>query len=332
MSEAVSQVFLLTPGPDGALSALATGDQAPGTQLPRGASAAIGSFDGVHRGHQRVIENAIAAAHRLETSSAVICFDPHPQAFFLTRAAKPVTPFRLMTLDQQVRAFSQLGVDNVFVLRFDDTLSRLSAEDFAAQILRDNLGLRHISCGFDFRFGAKGTGTADALRAFGDEMGFSTAITPCQSDETGHKLSSSAVREALENGDPQMAGHVLGHAQAFAGTVTRGDQIGRQIGFPTANIDMGDYLRPKYGVYVTRTHLSDGRTLSSVTNLGKRPTVGGLSERFETHIFGLDQEIYDQRIEVELLHYLRPEQKFPSFDALKEQIARDAEAAKAYFA
>lgn len=326
-----TKAFLLTLEPGGALRAQALNTPAQGVAWPTGACAAIGSFDGVHRGHQRVIENAIAAAHRLGAPSAVVCFDPHPQAFFLTRAGKPVTPFRLMTLDQQVRAFSELGVEYVFVLRFDETLSALTAEAFTQNILHDHLKLSHISCGFDFRYGAKGGGSAQTLSEAGAAMGFTTAVTPCQTDETGHKLSSSAVREALEAGDAQLAGHVLGRPQAFAGVVSRGDQIGRQIGFPTANIELGDYLRPKYGVYVTRTRLSDGRVLGSVTNFGKRPTVGGLSERFETHIFGLDHDIYDQVIEVDLLHYLRPEQKFPSFEALKEQIARDAEAAKAYF-
>ncbi|WP_370639742.1 riboflavin biosynthesis protein RibF [Asticcacaulis sp. AND118] len=327
----MAKAFLLTLDAGGKLHAQALNDAAHGEEWPTEACAAIGSFDGVHRGHQRVIENAIAAGRRLGAPSAVVCFDPHPQAFFLARAGKAITPFRLMTLDQQVRAFAALGVEYVFVLRFDETLSALTAEAFTQQILHGHLKLSHISCGFDFRYGTQGMGSAETLRAFGTQMGFTTAVTPCQTDETGHKLSSSAVRDALEAGDAQLAGHVLGRPQAFEGVVTRGDQIGRQIGFPTANIELGDYLRPKYGVYVTRTRLADGRVLGSVTNFGKRPTVGGLSERFETHIFGLDHEIYDQTIEVELLHYLRPEEKFPSFDDLKAQIAKDAETAQAYF-
>ncbi|ESQ78006.1 riboflavin biosynthesis protein RibF [Asticcacaulis sp. YBE204] len=325
------KAFNLAVDADGSLRTTALNAAAEGLPLPVRASAALGSFDGVHRGHQRVIENAIAAAHRLGEASAVICFDPHPQTYFLSRTGEAVTPFRLMSLAQQLHAFEALGVEYALVLRFDEHLSALTAEAFARIILKDHLNLSHVSCGFDFRFGAKGTGTAEALAAFGETMDFTTFITPCQSDETGHKLSSSAVRDALDSGNPQLAGHVLGRAQAFEGVVTRGDQIGRQIGFPTANIELGDYLRPKYGVYVTRTHLADGRVLGSVTNFGKRPTVGGLSERFETNIFGLDHEIYDQTIEVELLHYIRPEHKFPSFEALKEQIAKDAETAKAYF-
>lgn len=331
MPTARLKAFLLTLSPD-ALSVEPLNDAARDKPLPQGTSAAIGSFDGVHRGHQRVIENAVAAAHRLGVGSSVICFDPHPQAYFLQKTGKASTPFRLMNLAQQLRAFEALGVDNAFVLRFNDTLSEFSADAFVQTLLRDTLRLKHVSCGFDFRFGTKGSGDAATLTQLGAASGFTTAVTPCQVDETGHKLSSSAVREALEGGNTQLAGHTLGRAQAYEGVVAKGDQLGRTIGFATANIDLGDYLRPKYGVYVTRTRLTDGQVFGSVTNVGVRPTVDGLNERFETHIFGLNHEIYGQIIEVELLHYLRPEQKFASFDDLKAQIARDAQAARDYLA
>ncbi|MFT4090921.1 MAG: riboflavin biosynthesis protein RibF [Asticcacaulis sp.] len=326
------KAFLLTLEPGGNLRSSALSEAAVSQALPKGASAAIGSFDGVHQGHQRVIENAVATGRMHNAPSAVIAFDPHPQTYFLQKAGKEVAPFRLMTLPQQFKAFEALGVSTVFVLRFDPVLAGLAPEDFVRTLLHEHLQLVHVACGFDFRFGHKGAGDAQLLSRLGAELGFTTSETACQTDETGHKLSSSAVREALQSGNVQLAGHILGRPQAYRGTVTRGDQIGRTIGFPTANIDMGDYLRPKQGVYITRTHLDDGRTFGSVTNFGKRPTVNGLSERFETHIFDLDHEIYDRVIEVELLHYLRPEQKFDSFDALKAQIARDAETARDYFA
>ena len=329
------KAFLLTLEAGGNLRSTALTEAAVSQALPKGAAAAIGSFDGVHLGHQRVIENAVATARMQGAPSAVIAFDPHPQAYFLQRAGQTVEPFRLMSLAQQLKAFEALGVGTVFVLRFDPLLASLSPEDFVRNLLHEHLRLIHVACGFDFRFGHKGAGDAGLLAQLGPQFGFTTSETACQSDETGHKLSSSAVRDALKAGNVQLAGHILGRPQAFRGVVTRGDQIGRTIGFPTANIDMDDYLRPKQGVYVTRTTLDAGdgesQVFGSVTNFGKRPTVNGLSERFETHIFDLDHEIYDRVIEVELLHYLRPEQKFDSFDALKAQIARDAETAKAYF-
>ncbi|MEM9965067.1 MAG: riboflavin biosynthesis protein RibF [Asticcacaulis sp.] len=325
------KAFLLTLEPGGDLRSSALNDAAVSQALPKGVSAAIGSFDGVHLGHQRVIENAVATGRRHNAPSAVIAFDPHPQTYFLQKAGKAVEPFRLMSLPQQLKAFEALGVGTVFVLRFDPVLASLSPEDFVRILLYEHLKIVHVACGFDFRFGHKGAGDAPLLAQLGTQFGFTTSETACQTDETGHKLSSSAVREALLDGNVQLAGHILGRPQAYRGVVTRGDQIGRTIGFPTANIDMGDYLRPKKGVYVTRTTLDNGQIFGSVTNFGNRPTVNGLSERFETHIFDLDHEIYDRVIEVELLHYLRPEQKFDSFDALKAQIARDAETAKAYF-
>lgn len=329
------KAFLLTLEPGGDLRSSALNEAAISQALPKGVSAAIGSFDGVHQGHQRVIENAVATGRRHNAPSAVIAFDPHPQAYFLQKAGKAVEPFRLMSLPQQLKAFEALGVGTVFVLRFDPVLASLNPEDFVRILLHEHLKIIHVACGFDFRFGNKGAGDAPLLAQLGTQFGFTTSETACQTDETGHKLSSSAVREALLDGNVQLAGHILGRPQAYRGLVTRGDQIGRTIGFPTANIDMGDYLRPKKGVYVTRTTLDAGdgdvQVYGSVTNFGNRPTVNGLSERFETHIFDLDHEIYDRVIEVELLHYLRPEQKFDSFDALKAQIARDAETAKAYF-
>jgi riboflavin kinase / FMN adenylyltransferase len=297
------------------------------TDFPNDVSAAIGSFDGVHLGHQRVIHEAVSFAKSNGGKSAVIFFNPHPQSYFQPQAE----PFRLMATSQQLRAFEALGVDYAYCIAFNKALSGLSAHAFATELLSKRMKLLHLSSGFDFRFGQRGSGDADALKTFGNDLGFTTSIVALQSDETGHKLSSSGVREALINGDPQLAGHILGRPQAFMGQVILGDQIGRKLGFKTANMGLGSYLRPKYGVYVTRTTLSDGQVFGSVTNFGKRPTLGGLAEQFESHIFGLEHDIYNQVIEVDLLHYLRPEQKFLSLDALKAQIKKDADAAQAYF-
>ena len=294
--------------------------------IPTALCAAIGSFDGVHVGHQHVIEAAVKHAKMTGNAAAVICFDPHPQHLFHPDAP----PFRLMTLAQQYRHFKAMGVDHVIVLHFDRPMARLSAEDFAALLLAQTLKLSFVSCGFDFNFGSRGMGKADNLKAWGLELGFETEIIPCQSDETGQKLSSSAVREALIAGDIKRANAILGHTQSFEATVIKGDQKGRTIGFATLNMELGAYQRPKYGVYVSKTTLSDGRTFNSVSNFGKRPTVDGLSERLETHLFDFDEDIYGQEVDVALYDFIRPEQKFESFLHLKAQIMRDAEVARLY--
>lgn len=295
--------------------------------LPVGASAAIGSFDGVHVGHQHVIESAIRTAQAKGVPSAVICFDPHPQSFF----HKDGKAFRLMQLSQQLRAFEALGVDYAFVLTFDAHLSSLSAEDFARLILRDYLKLSHVSAGFDFQFGKRGGGHAKDLVAFGEHLGFTTDILPCQTDAEGHKLSSSAVRDALLAGDAQMAAEILGRPQAYLGEVIHGAKQGRTIDFPTLNLTLGDYLRPRYGIYVTQTALPDGRVINGVSNIGVRPTVGGNTELLETYLFDFSEEVYGQTVETALLDFIRPEAKFDSFDEMKLEIQNDAAKARVWF-
>lgn len=295
--------------------------------LPVGASAAIGSFDGVHVGHQHVIESAIAAARAKGVPSAVICFDPHPQSFF----HKDGKPFRLMQLSQQLRAFEALGVDYAFVLSFDAHLSGLTAEDFARLILRDYLKLSHVSAGFDFQFGKRGGGHAKDLVMLGEQLGFTTDILPCQTDAEGHKLSSSAVRDALLAGDMKLAAAILGRPQAYLGEVIHGAKQGRTIGFPTLNLTLGDYQRPRFGIYVTQTTLPDGRVIDGVSNIGIRPTVGGDIELLETFLFDFNEEIYGQVVETALLDFIRPEAKFDSFDEMKLEIENDAARARTYF-
>ncbi|MDI7774911.1 bifunctional riboflavin kinase/FAD synthetase [Asticcacaulis sp. EMRT-3] len=296
--------------------------------LLTGASAAIGSFDGVHIGHQHVIESAIRQARLNGAPSAVIGFDPHPQSFF--RPDGP--PFRLMALSQQMRAFEALGVEIAYILHFDAQMAALEAEPFARRILRDHLRLSHVSAGFDFQFGRKGGGHAHDLEAFGARLGFTTDILPCQTDADGRKLSSSAVREALQAGDVTTATAILGRPQAFLGEVKHGAKLGRTLGFPTLNVALGDYLRPRYGIYVTRTRLSDGRVFNGVSNIGLRPTVGGDRELLEAYLFGFDEEIYGQMVETELLAFIRPEAKFDGLEALKTAIRGDEAAARAWFA
>ena len=295
--------------------------------LPVGASAAIGSFDGVHIGHQHVIESAITAGKAKGLPSAVICFDPHPQSFF----HKDGKPFRLMHLSQQLRAFEALGIDYAFVLTFDANLSSLTAEAFARLILRDYLKLSHVSAGFDFQFGKRGGGHARDLVAFGEQLGFTPDILPCQTDTEGHKLSSSAERDALLAGDAKLAAEILGRPQAYIGEVIHGAKQGRTIDFPTLNLALGDYQRPRYGIYVTQTALPDGRLINGVSNIGVRPTVGGNIELLETYLFDFSEDIYGQMVETALLDFIRPEAKFASFDEMKLEIQNDAAKARTYF-
>jgi riboflavin kinase / FMN adenylyltransferase len=298
-----------------------------GVTLPASLVAAIGSFDGVHLGHKAVIDAAVTQAHTLGLASAVISFAPHPQVFF--RPESP--PFALMDLEQKRRAFAELGVQHLILLQFDAVMASLSPADFCARILKDELHIAHIVAGFDFTFGARGLGKAGDLVQLGEEFGFSAVILAARTSEDGEKLSSSAVREALIQGDVARAAAILGRQPAIRAEIVTGAQKGRTIGFPTLNMALGDYLRPLYGVYVTRTTFADGQGHHGVSNIGKRPTVDGLTERLETHLFDFSQDVYGQTAEVELLAFLRPEMKFDSFPELKAQIDRDAEAARNWF-
>jgi riboflavin kinase/FMN adenylyltransferase len=315
------QTRVVTIAPDGGLTV-------HGGDMPRGLAAAIGSFDGVHLGHQHVIESALAAGRAKDVQTAVICFDPHPQSFFRPASA----PFRLMRLSQQVRAFEALGVDCALVVRFDGNLSNLSAEAFAQKVLHEGLGVSHVSAGYDFQFGKRGGGHASDLVALGERFGFTTDILPLQMDAEGDKLSSSSVREALLAGDAARAAHILGAPQAYVGRVQHGAKLGRTIDFPTLNIHLGEYLRPRYGIYVTQTRLGDGRVVNGVSNIGVRPTVGGEIELLETFLFDFNEDLYGQMVETLLLDFIRPEAKFDSFDAMKAEIQNDAAKARAWFA
>ena len=221
----------------------------------RGAAVAIGAFDGVHRGHQAVIADAREAAARLGVPLAVVSFDPHPRRWFQPDAA----PFRLMTPDQMARALEPLGVDRLYLLPFDGEMAAMTDEQFARDVLGDGIGIRHAAVGFDFTFGKGRTGSPEALRRYGEAAGFTVSVAERLDDADGRKLSSSAVREALKAGDMARAAAILGRPFAIAGEVIHGDKRGRTIGIPTANIAMGDYMRPAYGVYATRTRLPDGR-------------------------------------------------------------------------
>jgi riboflavin kinase/FMN adenylyltransferase len=292
--------------------------------VDQGASTAFGNFDGVHLGHQRVIAAAKAAAERLGAPLGVISFEPHPRRWFQPEAA----PFRVMSVNQQARALAELGVDLFYILPFGAELAGMSAEDFARLVLHEGLKVRHVAAGFDVTFGKGRTGSGESLEALGRALGFGVTIVERVDDAHGVKLSSSAVREALEAGRPEEAAVILGRPFAIEGVVAHGDKRGRLLGFPTANIELGDYVRPAFGVYATLIRLPDGREVKGVANLGRRPTVSGTVERLEVHLFDFEEDLYGQTVETALISFLRPETRFDSLDALKAQIAEDAVAAR----
>jgi riboflavin kinase/FMN adenylyltransferase len=291
----------------------------------KGAATAIGAFDGVHRGHQAVIADAREAADRIGAPLAVVSFDPHPRRWFQPDAA----PFRLMTSEQMARALEPLGVTRLYLLPFDAEMAAMTDAEFARRVLADGLGIRHAAVGFDFTFGRGRTGSPEALRGYGKTLGFTVSATDRIDDPHGLKLSSSAVREALKAGDMDRAAAILSRPFAIAGEVIHGEKRGRTIGVPTANIALGDYMRPAYGVYATRTRLPDGRVIDGVANLGVRPMFEIETPLLEVWLFDFSGDLYDQTVETELVARLRGELNFDGLDALKIQIDADAEAAKA---
>lgn len=290
----------------------------------RGAAAALGNFDGVHRGHEQVIGQAREAARRLDASLAVITFDPHPRRVF--RPSDP--PFRLTTPRQQIEALEALGVERLYLLPFDFAMASMTDRQFAAEVLHTGLGVRHVAVGFDISFGSGRTGSPEIMKAYGAEFGFEVSVAPELCGASGVKVSSSEIRAALRDGRPEDAAALLGRPFAIEGVVRRGRQLGRTLGFPTANVALEDYVAPKLGVYVTRTRMADGRVLPGVASIGTNPTVGVVDARLEVHLFDFDEDIYGEVIETELVAYLRPEVKFDGLPALIEQIGRDCRQAR----
>jgi riboflavin kinase/FMN adenylyltransferase len=290
----------------------------------KGACLAFGAFDGVHKGHQRVIAAAAEAARRLHAPLAAVAFDPHPWRWF--HPDDP--PFLLTNARQQARRFEALGVDRLYVLPFDDHLADLTAEAFAKEALAEGLGVRHVVVGFDATFGRGRTGDGDLLKRLGKELGFGVTVVSPLADRSGYKVSSTAARRALQAGDPRTASDILGWPFAVEGVVIAGRKLGKGMGFPTANVSLDDYVRPRLGIYATRTHLADGRVLEGVSSIGENPTVGKVEARLEVFLFDFDEDLYGQAIETELIDFLRPEHKFNSIEDLVVQMKADAEKAR----
>lgn len=292
----------------------------------KGAAVAYGNFDGVHRGHQKVIAQAAKAARALNAPLGVISFDPHPRQIF-----RPDAPaFRIMQTDQQARALAALGVEIFYVLPFDREMADLTDHAFAKEVLADGLGVRHVAVGFDVSFGKGRTGSPELMSAYGQELGFSVSVAEALGEGDGEKFSSTGVREALRDGHPEVAAAILGRPFAIEGVVERGRQLGRTLGFPTANVALTDYVAPRFGVYATRTRLPDGREIAGVANIGVNPTVDGvIAPRLEVWLFDFDEDIYDQVIETGLVAFLRPEEKFDGLEAMTQQVMKDAAQARA---
>ena len=291
----------------------------------RGAAVALGNFDGVHRGHQQVIAQAAKAALAGKASLGVVTFDPHPRRLF-----RPTEPaFKLMTHGQQARALEALGVDRLYLLPFDFEMASFGDREFVEKVLVGGLGVRHVAVGFDISFGRGRTGSADLMKTYGEEYGFSVSVAEPVANRDGEKFSSTGVRDALRDGHPEGAARILGRPFAIEGVVRRGQQLGRQLGFPTANVEVEDYVVPKLGVYATRTRLPDGREVPGVANLGNNPTTGEVETRLETWLFDFDEDLYGQTIETELVAFIRPEARFDSVDDLVRTIGEDAARARA---
>jgi riboflavin kinase/FMN adenylyltransferase len=290
----------------------------------KGAAVALGAFDGVHRGHRQVIAEAAKAAAALNVPLGAISFDPHPRRYF----GRETEPFRLMTTDQQARALDELGVERFYILAFDEEMAAFTDEEFARIVLADSLGARHVAAGFDISFGAGRTGSPERLRQFGEKDGFTVSIAEPVGAH-GDKFSSSAIRQALRDGHPEIAAEILGRPFAVEGVVVHGDKLGRTIGFPTANIPLADYLRPKFGIYATRTRLADGREIAGVSYVGPRPILNGIDERLEVHLFDFDEDIYGETLETYFIKYLRGDANFENWDDMLAQIKRDAAEARA---
>jgi riboflavin kinase/FMN adenylyltransferase len=285
---------------------------------------ALGNFDGFHLGHQAVVGRAVERARAEGRPAIVATFDPHPVRHF----APHVPPFRLTSLDQRERLFAEAGADAMLVFNFDDDLAGLSAEAFVTERIVGVIGAAGVVTGEDFTFGHKRGGDVAVLADLGRHHGFSSDAIPPVSDDHG-AISSSRIRDALKAGEPREAARLLTRPFAIEGTVQHGDKRGRTIGYPTANIDLGPYLRPRYGIYAVRGRLEDGRVLDGAANLGIRPTFDPPKELLEPYFFDFSGDLYDRPIEVELIEFLRPEAKFDGLDALMAQMAKDCDAARA---
>jgi riboflavin kinase/FMN adenylyltransferase len=303
----------------------------PGSSAPhrRGAVLAMGNFDGLHKGHAALIGETRHLAEVRGLPTAVLTFEPHPRNVF----APGCEPFRLTPFRVKEREIAGLGVDFLFIQHFDAAFAKQSAEAFIDEVIVGAIGASQVVVGHDCTFGNRRRGTPAMLREHGAAAGFGvTVVEPVRGG--GAVYSSTHIRELLRAGKPREAADQLGRFWEIDGRVALGDQRGRTIGFPTANLGLGEYLRPALGVYAVRVSGDgpddplDGKTIDGVANLGLRPTVGGVVPRLEAHLFDISRDLYGRHLRVALVDFIRPERKFAGFEELKQQIAADAATAR----
>lgn len=295
-----------------------TAGLAPGD---RGAAVAIGNFDGVHLGHQSVLALARAAAAEIDAPFGVVTFEPHPRAFF----AADAPPFRLMRGETRARRLDKLGVEQLYELEFDAALAGLSPEAFMSEILAAGLGVRHLVAGADFRFGKGRAGDAGMLRDAGPGLGFGVTIAPLVSDAEGD-FSSTAIRAALTAGHPEQAARMLGHWHRIEGRVEHGEKRGRDLGFPTINLDLDGLHLPRFGVYSVIVDVLDGENAGrwpGAASIGVRPTFGESRPVLEVFLIGFSGDLYGAAVSVALVGFQRPELKFDTSAALVAQMQED---------
>jgi riboflavin kinase/FMN adenylyltransferase len=291
----------------------------------RGASIALGNFDGLHAGHKAVMEAARIAGHG---RFSVATFEPPPRAYF--RPGDP--PFRIFRPERRNAAILAAGASTVFELPFNGEMAAMTDEGFVRNVLVDGLGASHVSVGFDFRFGRGRMGHAQRLSSLGRALGFGVTIVE-EVEGRGAKASSTAIRQALMAGEPDLAAGMLGGPWTADGIVESGEQNGRKLGFPTANLQLGELIHPKHGVYAVRARIEgEADWRPGVANFGRTPTTGLRDPLLETHIFDFKGDIYGKRLEVQLVAYLRPEKRFDSLDLMVEQMHLDSAEARAILA
>jgi riboflavin kinase/FMN adenylyltransferase len=288
----------------------------------RGCVVTIGTFDGIHLGHQALVHRLKEHAARLSAPTVVLTFEPTPREYL----APDAPPARLTSFRERWRVLGAMGLDHLLLLRFGEGLRNLSGEDFA-RLLAHEVGAKAIVVGHDFRFGCNGEATAPVLAEAGKRLGFEVdVVAPVMLD--GARVSSSGVREALGRGDLALAGRWLGRPYSMRGRVVHGQRLGRDLGFPTANLRAERLRTPLQGIFAVRVHGVEPKPLQAVASLGTRPTVGGVHTLLEVHVFDFSADIYGREIEVEFVQKLRDEEYFPTLDALVAQIHRDAAEAR----
>lgn len=294
-----------------------------GCVSPRGSVVCIGAFDGLHLGHQALIGRVCGRAHEFGLDAAVLSFEPLPREFFAGDRA----PARLTLPRARIEGLMAFGVDVIGLLRFNAALAAMPAPDFVRGVIHRRLNAREVWVGPDFRFGKGRSGDIDTLREVGAELGFE-ARSMDQVDIGGSRVSASRIRELLGEGELGVAAELLGRAYRISGRVVRGRQLGRQLGYPTANLRLGGKVPALRGIFATRVHGVGPEPMPAVSSLGTRPTVEGAEPLLETHLFDFDGDLYGRRIEVEFVARLRDEAKFDDLDALVAQMDRDAAAAR----